>query len=229
MDANSSVRIPVKYQSKLKTGENEISISFKVLNALTAPNTPLVIEQKVIAFSWKVPDLIKTGENNWKIEFEDVSDKIAYYYTINAENPTEKSPGINESFNAKDSVNLRLVAYKDHKRVGDYYKGTFMLHQGIGQKAILAKNPSKKYFGFGAKSLTDGLTGSNTHNDGNWIGFEQNNLEAIVEFDKPLNIKSVETNFFENTFYWIFLPKSIDIYTSTDGINFKNLWKKEFS
>jgi 3',5'-nucleoside bisphosphate phosphatase len=229
LEANGSVSIPVRINRNLKVGENEFSISLNVLNALSAPNSPITVHQTIVAFYLEPPRIVQTGADNWQPGFDSPLGALGYFYTTNGQNPTTNSKKINEPFQAKDQVNLKVAAYKNDRQAGSTVEYKFLLHRAIGQPISLTHLPAKKYIAYGPKSLLDGILGSENHNDGNWTGFEQNDLEAIIELEKPQNIKSVELRFIESTGSWVFLPKSVQVYTSTDGKSYKQFGKKDFA
>ncbi len=228
LNANSSEIINVKNIRNLKAGENKLTLSFKVLNVLHAPGSPVEIDINLKLFKLVPPHVKPCGNNLWKIHIDDMQEAYSYVYTTEGKSPTYYSTRISEALMAHDSVQLKIAAFQKHQRISDILKGTFYLHKGIGSRVLLNNPPSIPYEGNGAATLTDGLIGSSSHGDGKWIGFVANDLEATIAFDSPLTIKSIETGFFESTFFWIFLPKTVSVYTSTDGKNFQEYGKKTY-
>lgn len=70
-------------------------------------------------------------------------------------------------------------------------------------------------------ALIDGKTGSDQFNDGAWQGFNGPDLEVTFELKSVATIQSVTAGFLENTGAWIFPPKKITVFLSTDGRNFQ--------
>ncbi len=86
---------------------------------------------------------------------------------------------------------------------------------------IKYKYPAHKSFAAdGDFSLFDGLRGTQNWRKGNWQGFYGTDFDAVVDFENQRVIKSVTVNYLQEEGSWIFSPLSIEIYTSTDGINF---------
>ena len=81
---------------------------------------------------------------------------------------------------------------------------------------------SEKYPVGGEKSLSDGLFGG-LHFSYNWLGFENENMEVLLDFGKPADIKKISMNFLKALVSWIFLPKEILVEASNDGKNFQLL------
>ena len=82
--------------------------------------------------------------------------------------------------------------------------------------------PSPKYPANGEKTLTDGLRGDEDHHF-NWLGFEGEDMEAVLNLQQPTIIKKVILDFLQIIESWIFLPKQLEISISDDGINFTNI------
>ena len=80
--------------------------------------------------------------------------------------------------------------------------------------------PNWKYPANGKKSLTDGIHGDEDYHF-NWVGYEENNLEVVIDLQKVETVKKVSADFLQNSFSWIFLPKEFEVSLSVDGKNFK--------
>jgi hypothetical protein len=103
-------------------------------------------------------------------------------------------------------------------------------HLGKGASVSLANPYHQKYPGGGPNGLTNGLRGADqgflySKYDA-WQGFEGENLEAVIDLKQPMEVSSISCGFLQRNNAWIFLPRQISIYTSTDGQQFKKL--KEF-
>ena len=91
----------------------------------------------------------------------------------------------------------------------------------FGKKVQLLQSP-KKYANEDPKTLTDGaLGGSNFY--ANWLGFEGNNLEAIIDLENEHEISNVSCDFLQVVNHIVFFPTEVNYYYSTDAKNFKIL------
>jgi hypothetical protein len=58
------------------------------------------------------------------------------------------------------------------------------------------------------QALTDGaLGGSNFY--ANWLGFEGNNLEAVIDLEQETEIDTISTAFLQVTNHIVFFPESV--------------------
>jgi len=91
-------------------------------------------------------------------------------------------------------------------------------------KDVIIKNPcSPKYEAGGKYALVDGIMGSTNHRDGCWQGYEGADLEAVIDMESEITVKSIATHFLQNIGSWIFLPKEIQYFLSMDGTDYKSL------
>jgi hexosaminidase len=65
------------------------------------------------------------------------------------------------------------------------------------------------------------LQGSDVFGDGNWQGFEGDDLEAVIDLGEVIPIKTIRLNFLSDPKSWIFLPRSVEIRISADGENYR--------
>ncbi len=90
-----------------------------------------------------------------------------------------------------------------------------------GKKVTLLTQP-KKYANENPQALTDGaLGGSNFYS--NWLGFEGNHMEAIIDLDEQQDISTISTAFLQVTNHIVFFPKQVTYYGSIDGKKYSKL------
>ncbi|MDY0336019.1 MAG: discoidin domain-containing protein, partial [Bacteroidales bacterium] len=80
--------------------------------------------------------------------------------------------------------------------------------------------PSNKYPGQGATTLVDGLQGSMRHHDGLWQGFYGDDMEVEIDLGATRTISSVTGSFMQYQAIWIFMPETMEVSLSEDGINY---------
>ncbi len=82
---------------------------------------------------------------------------------------------------------------------------------------------ANEYAAAGPNALIDGVRGGKEFRTGDWQGFNGQDVKAVITFDSLKTIKEIGASFIRDQKSWIFLPSSIEIEISTDGINFKSL------
>jgi len=90
-----------------------------------------------------------------------------------------------------------------------------------GKKVTLLTSP-KKYADEDPQVLTDGSFGGTSFYS-NWLGFEGNNLEAVIDLGTETPIDTISVGFLQVTNHIVFFPEKVTYYTSSDNKNFKKL------
>jgi alpha-L-fucosidase len=80
--------------------------------------------------------------------------------------------------------------------------------------------PSQAYPAHGAKSLVDKARGTLDYFDENWLGFEQNDCEAVIDLHAARPIAKVVVGCLQTQGSWIFFPKAIEVSVSQDSMEF---------
>lgn len=99
----------------------------------------------------------------------------------------------------------------------------FVDHKAKGKSVRLACPPSPLYGGNGPASLTDGALGYATNGDQRWLGFEGEDLEAVIDLGEPVQINTLEINCLQIPKIGIFLPTEAEFAASMDGKSFSVL------
>ena len=92
-----------------------------------------------------------------------------------------------------------------------------------GRTITLNATYDNQYAAEGTGALIDMLKGSNNFRTGFWQGYQGQDVEAIVDLGKIETISKISTGFLQDNRSWIWFPKYVDFYTSTDGLNFTML------
>ena len=81
-------------------------------------------------------------------------------------------------------------------------------------------NYSNQYAASGKDALIDGLLGGNEFRTGDYQGFYNQDVVAVIRFETPKAFTEVGCSFIQDHKSWIFAPSAIKVEGSTDGINF---------
>ena len=145
---------------------------------------------------------------------------VDIYYTLDGSEPTQSSHKYEGAINIDESVSVTAAAFINSKKAGNNSRVNFNLHKATA-KALSYKNPPhKKYLGRSEITLVNSLRGSRNFGDGNWQGFEGEDLELTIDLEKQEPLSKVTVGCLHQTGSWIFLPKGIKVYTSEDGNKF---------
>ena len=102
-------------------------------------------------------------------------------------------------------------------------------HLVLGKKVTYNSSYSPHYPAQGNTALTDGIRGDWTYGDGSWQGFiSDNRLDVTIDMEKETPIHSITAAFMQVVGAEVFLPETVIISISDDGINFTELQKQHF-
>ena len=112
-------------------------------------------------------------------------------------------------FTVDKSSTVLIYAEKNNNKVGKTFKHGFTFNKAT-KKKIELKFP---YSG-------DGLGG-----DKSWQGYQGTDFEAVVDLGDLTKVNKISVGFFQATSSWIVFPKSVEFYTSLNGIDFVSAGK----
>ncbi len=99
------------------------------------------------------------------------------------------------------------------------------VHKALGAEVKLSYPASQSYPANGKWTLTDGLTGKKESLSQHWLGFSGKDLVATVELNQATTASALTANFLQSYGQWIFLPQSVTLEVSADGVNFTEVQK----
>jgi hexosaminidase len=101
------------------------------------------------------------------------------------------------------------------------------MNKATGQPSALATPPNKSYNSGGEHAWNNGILGNDGRfNDDEWLGWSGQDFEGTIDLQKPTTINKVSARFFNKPNSWVYIPSAVTIFTSDDGVNFKELMSK---
>lgn len=117
------------------------------------------------------------------------------------------------AFNLEEEIGERSEKLKDIK------------HKALGAKVTYVYPASKKYWGAGESTLTDGKRGGWANNDGRWQGFvDGKQFDVTIDLGKLTSVSSVGCDFYQSTGPMIYYPERFIVSLSEDGKKFKEVY-----
>ncbi len=200
-----------KYSELFKQAEKSVADDSLLLSRVKTARLPLeyaILELSKLNISEKYR--IFNIENNKVIVNKKMKDLLENFVQI-----ANKS-GINS---------LHERGFSPDKYYADmqkYFKEGMMIHKAYHKDIKILSELSPKYSVGGANTLVDGVLGEANYFF-NWLGFEGNEFEAVVDLKEETKINSIRINFLQEVKSWIWLPKIVEYYISNDGKNFKKI------
>ena len=168
-------------------------------------------------------------------------DNAPVYYTLDGTEPTTASQRYNGTGIAiRQSADLRAVAIRPEGRSKviarsiDFNKATFRPIELTGTQ------PAPKYAFKGAATLVDGMSGNDNYATGDWLGFIDGDVTAVIDLGSPTGnatagntaglpeIKRVATHAVVDMSAWIAGCTGLTVSVSDDNKSFREVASKDF-
>jgi arylsulfatase A-like enzyme len=140
-------------------------------------------------------------------------------YSINGDLPDRKSSVYEQPFMLEQSALIRAAVFGGDEMIGQVDSAEVKINSEV-ENIILPSLPSPKYPGAGRITLMDGANGTANFQNGNWLGFEGEDVETTVVFKKQRSVSKIGIRFLNQPGAWIFPPKGFKVLASTDGARF---------
>ncbi|MDQ6757888.1 MAG: family 20 glycosylhydrolase [Bacteroidota bacterium] len=159
----------------------------------------------------------------WKLESKNKNGNIIYVKGPTQSATANYSTPVLITDNAEYGAALKG---KDHKFLSKWFWQKFLFNKATGKKIILKDEPSDNWKGSGAFTLVNGIiTERKLEQSAEWLGFLGKDLDAIIDLGKQEKINKIKLNVLKQEGSWIYLPSSVEFFTSDDGINFTSQGK----
>ena len=150
-------------------------------------------------------------------------DNAPIYYTLDGTAPTKNSLRYTEPLVIKQSTKVRAAVITD-KFQSPEVSGDIQFNKATARKITLLTEPNSGYAFTGAPLLIDGLTTTNLNfRNGRWIGFNPNDLVAVIDLEEATEIKEATIHTNVQPGDWIFDARGFEVYGSVDGKEYTQL------
>jgi len=144
-------------------------------------------------------------------------------YTLNGKDPDFSSPVYKSQILIQKSSTLKAAGFMD-EHISRTTRVDFIKVLEVG-KIVLTHLPAEKYSAEGSHTLVDREMGTSQHTDEKWLGFQGNDLEAVITLSEKVQVVSVSLGILDNPGSWIFPPSFIRVLASVDGITYNEIGK----
>jgi arylsulfatase len=102
-------------------------------------------------------------------------------------------------------------------------------HLAVAATVKLTAPADPRYPGSGPATLVDGRLGSRDFHDRSWLGFEAEDLDAIIDLGDPREINRIALECLRSQVSWIFLPTVVEFAVSSDGAVWTTVGRRELA
>lgn len=163
-------------------------------------------------------------KQNW-ISFQSEQYRPEIRYTLDGNDPSATSALFVESFAVTGKTRIKAAIFKDGIQKGEVTDYTSDYHRAIGKKVIFNNPWSDSYPAQKEQTLTNGVRGSLTYGDKQWLGYLKD-FDATIDMDSIQPISSVSVRFMHQPGPGVYLPSYVEIQFSDDGKNFRTSQKQ---
>lgn len=176
--------------------------------------------------------LNKKGQISYLLETTSKEKNIRF--TTDNSTPNATSNIYSDNIKIDKSITLKAAVFNSNgKQLGSIYEQKINLHKAVGKNISLSVAPHKSYNAGGKQALINGIAGNNKrYGDKEWLGFNGDDVEITINFDKPTEINSISTRFHNGNGQWIYAPKEIGLSFKLENgktVNFLNQIKNNNS
>ena len=170
-----------------------------------------------------VPD---SNEGVLKVSFKTI-DNCPIHYTLDGSEPTASSPLYKDTLKITEASTISAVGIRPTGK-SRVFTEKLNIHKATFKPITLMQPSSRGYTFGGAGTLLDGLKGQFNYKTGHWIGFQGNDVEAVIDMKEPTEVSSVSVSTLVEKGDWIFGARTFAVYTSEDGKDFKEVACEEY-
>jgi hexosaminidase len=142
------------------------------------------------------------------------------HYTLDGTDPSRNSPVMDQKLTVDQSVGIRAAIFEGVQQRGSVFIRNFSVNAATARPVILAHPPHPEYSTGGTFSLVDGVTGNLPWIPSEWLGFQGEDLEAVIDLGSELRVSRVTLDVLKDEAGRIYLPREVSVFTSKDGIDF---------
>lgn len=178
------------------------------------------INEKLISIVPSISAASRTFEDSLVITLHSPQEMNAIIYSI------KTKTGIDTSLyygpiTIHESAEISAVSVSKEGVKSKIASATFKKIDG-GRSIKLFSNYANEYSAGGDNALIDQLRGGREFRTGDWQGYREN-LKAVVDLGAVKRINSVSLGCLQDIKSWIWFPKSVRFYCSTDGVKWNSI------
>ena len=152
---------------------------------------------------------------------------IPIHYTLDGSEPTAESPLYTGPIELTNSCTLKAKGIGENYETRVYTEKIYF-SKATAKPITLIQPVHKNYTFNGAITLVDGLKGTPNYRTGRWLGFSENDFEAVIDLQKATEIKSVAFDTSVDKSDWVFDIRGIEISVSNDGENYNMVLDNDY-
>lgn len=151
---------------------------------------------------------------------------VKIYYTLDGSTPSRSGKQYFKPLLIDKSLTLKAVAFNNAGRQSFV---TTAIYNKLPHNWTVHLNTAfeKQYDGGGPDGLVDGIRGVTDWRKGNWQGYQNADVDVVIDLKTINKISNVHAGFLQDTRSWIVMPKQFTVEVSADNKNFIKIYEGE--
>jgi hexosaminidase len=149
------------------------------------------------------------------------------YYTLDGTDPTINSAKYDIPIKINRNSIIKAASFSTNGQVQGRSIQQYQISKSTGKRVDLVIPPSEYYNNGGSFTLVDGIFGRIPWNGKEWLGFSGTDIDATLDLGMIQKISSVTVDVLRDETSWIYLPGSVEVFISENGVDFKSIAKME--
>lgn len=149
------------------------------------------------------------------------------YYTLDGQDPTEKSLKYTKPFTIDQSVVLKTMAVHPD-RTSKISVDTIRLNKATLKPVVLLQPNESRFSPDGPVVLVDGRNGNHSFDTGAWLAVAGNDLEAVINMQAETILSSASVHVYVRKDAWLFDARGFSVSVSSDNKNYKEVASQEY-
>ena len=149
------------------------------------------------------------------------------YYTLDGQDPTEKSLKYTKPFTIDQSVVLKTMAVHPD-RTSKISVDTIRFNKATLKPVVLLQPNESRFSPDGPVVLVDGRNGNHSFDTGAWLAVAGNDLEAVINMQAETILSSASVHAYVRKDAWLFDARGFSVSVSSDNKNYKEVASQEY-
>lgn len=149
------------------------------------------------------------------------------YYTLDGQDPTEKSLKYTKPFTIDQSVVLKTMAVHPD-RTSKISVDNIRFNKATLKPVVLLQPNESRFSPDGPVVLVDGRNGNHSFDTGAWLAVAGNDLEAVINMQAETILSSASVHVYVRKDAWLFDARGFSVSVSSDNKNYKEVASQEY-
>ena len=155
-------------------------------------------------------------------------DDSPIHYTLDGTEPNEASATYEEPVALRENAIIKAIALRP-SGASNVYVDSVSFSKATSQPVTLVNAPNPRYKAAEGVTLVDGKFGTNSYSNGDWVGFNGDDMVAVVDLGKEQKVSDVAIRTCVVTGDWVFDATGMQVEVSNDGTTFTKVASEDYS